>query len=103
MNYLKRFWMFCLAPLVEDWRGLSLVRFLAIACFAFVAHTIWEEQRLSWTDAYVLTMGIATAFGKKVFVAWLQRTETKIQGVDATVRRFDVRKEPSPLDDESGR
>ena len=79
---VERAFCWLLAPFVENWRGLSLTRFLAVACFAFVAHTVWHEERLSWVDFSILTLGVATAFGKKAFLAWVERTQTKVEGKD---------------------
>ncbi len=80
--------MWLLAPLVENWRGLSLTRFLAIACYAFVGYEVWVHERpLSWVDLTVLTLGVATAFGKKAFLAWIARTTTNVVGVEAHVRQ----------------
>ena len=74
-----------IAPLDDRLRGLSLTRLLAIACFVFVAHgAIQHEQGLSWVDFWVLTLGICTAYGKKVLLAFLQRVGLKSASMDIT-------------------
>ena len=74
-----------IAPLDDRLRGLSLTRLLAIACFVFVAHEVlWHEEGLSWVDFWVLTLGICTAYGKKVLLAFLQRVGLKSASMDIT-------------------
>ncbi len=70
---LLRFCLWFVAPLDERLRGLSLTRLLAMACFVFVGHTVWEEQRLSWVDYSTLLLGVCAAFGKKLVYALVSR------------------------------
>lgn len=73
------------APLDDRLRGLSLTRLLAISCFVFVAHEVlWHEEGLSWVDFWVLTLGICTAYGKKVLLAFLQRVGLRSASMDIT-------------------
>lgn len=72
-QHVLRFLLWIVAPLDERLRGLSLVRVLSMACFVFVGHTVWEEQRLSWVDYNVLLLGVASAMGKKLVYALITR------------------------------
>lgn len=72
-----RIFLWALSPLDERLQGLSLTRLLAVACFVYVAHTIWEEQRLSWVDYNVMVLGVCTAFGKKLVYALVTRQAQK--------------------------
>ena len=74
---LKRTLLWFVAPLDERLQGLSLTRLMAVACFVYVAHTIWEEQRLSWVDYNIMLLGVVTAFGKKMVYAFVTRQAQK--------------------------
>lgn len=81
---LLRFLLWFVAPLDDRLRGLSLTRILATACFVFVGHSVWEERALSWVDFWVLVLGICTAYGKKMLLAFLQRIGLKSSSMDVT-------------------
>ena len=75
-NLPLRIFMWALAPLVERWRGLSLTRFIAVFICVLVGHEVFVHERaLSGVDIWALVLAIATAFGKKVFVAFLNRSQ----------------------------
>lgn len=100
---IKRFLLWWVAPLDDRLRGLSLTRILAAACFVFVGHSVYEERALSWVDFWVLVLGTCSAYGKKMLFAFLQRIGLQSKSVDTRIdQRIDIRREPSPLDDERG-
>lgn len=73
------------APLDDRLRGLSLTRLLAIGCFVFVAHSIfWHEEELTYVHLWILMLGICTAYGKKVLLAFLQRVGLRSASMDIT-------------------
>ena len=93
-----------LAPLVSHWKGLSLVRFLAVFCAVLVGHEVMVHERsVSWVDFWLILAAIAAAFGKPIFAILLSRVGLKSSSEDVTTRmdaRIDIRREPSPQDDE---
>ena len=74
---VKRVLLWVISPLDERLAGLSLTRLMAMACFVYVGHTVWEEQRLSWVDYNVMLLGVVTAFGKKMVYAYITRKAQK--------------------------
>lgn len=90
-----------LAPLDDRLRGLSLTRILAVLCFVFVGHSVWHERALTWIDFWVLALGIATAYGKKVLLAFFSRIGLS-RVTPSVTAPFDATREPSPQDDERG-
>lgn len=66
-------------------RGLSLTRLLAISCFVFVAHSVfWRKEELTYVHLWILMLGICTAYGKKVLLAFLQRVGLSSVSADIT-------------------
>lgn len=97
-------WQWSLAPLVSHWRGLSLVRFLAIFCAVLVGHEVFVHERsISWIDFWLILAAFAASFGKPVFAILLSRVGLRSASMDHRIdARIDNRREPSPLDDERG-
>lgn len=87
---VTRVLLWFVAPLDDRLRGLSLTRILAVLCFVYVGHSVWEERALSWVDFWVLALGICTAYGKKVLLAFLQRIGLRSVSQDVTL---DLRQE----------
>jgi len=99
-------WQWLLAPLVSHWRGLSLVRFLSVFIAVVIGHEVFvHEKSLGWVDFWMMLAAIAAAFGKPIFALLLSRVGQRTvahdikQDIQAT---FDIRREPSPQDDERG-
>lgn len=85
-NIPLRVFMWALAPLVENWRGLSLTRFIAVFLCILVGHeVVVHERALTGVDLWVLMLAVATAFGKKVFVLFLSRAKLTSGTLDAAV------------------
>lgn len=90
-----RFLLWFVAPLDDRLRGLSLARILAVACFVYVGHEVFiHEKGLTWVDAYVMTLGLASAFGQKMLLAFINRNSFAVDGkeiretVDITLRQI---------------
>jgi hypothetical protein len=71
---LRRWWRWFFAPLCDDWKGLSLNRFLAVLFGLAGALGSLSKPRVPLTGWDVATMVIAgsLAFGKDVWVNYLQ-------------------------------
>lgn len=87
---VKRFLLWFVAPLDERLRGLSLVRVLAVGCFAIVYYDVIINARaLSWVHFWILMAGLSAAFGKKVFLfllsRWRGKTASEDQRIDARI------------------
>jgi len=97
-------WKWTLAPLVDGWHGLSLTRFIAIFCCVVVGHEVFvHDKPLAWVDFWLIVAAIGTAFGKMTFEAFLRRIGLKASTQDTRIdTRIDIRREPSPTDDERG-
>jgi hypothetical protein len=62
------------APLVDHWRGLSLMRFIAVYCCVVVGQDVAVyHNRPSWTDFCILVLAGGIALGKLGYTAFLQR------------------------------
>ena len=96
-------WRWLLAPLVSHWRGLSLVRFLAIFCAVAVGHEVFVHERaLTWVDFWLILAAFAASFGKPIFAillsrvgllsASMDRTEKLSERVDVTLREIQERR-----------
>jgi thiol:disulfide interchange protein len=96
-------WRWLLAPLVSHWRGLSLVRFLAIFCAVAVYHEVFVHERaLTWVDFWLILAAFAASFGKPIFAillsrvglrsASMDRTEKVSETVDVTLRQIQERR-----------
>ena len=84
-NWPLRFVLWFVAPFDDRLRGFSLTRVLAIACFVLVAHEVFvHEKGLTWIDFWTLTLGVCTAYGKKMVYAFLQRIGLKSESKDIT-------------------
>lgn len=89
-----------MAPVVDDYKGLSLTRFIAVALIVMVGHEVFvHEKGLTWIDFWVALAAIATAFGKSVFTILLSRVGLQSQSrdvtekVDVTLRQIQERRE----------
>lgn len=73
--------MWLLAPLVDSWEGLSLNRFLAIG-FAWTAvhGRLFHDQPITGWDLAMATLAGALAFGKDVFLDFLENRKTPSPG-----------------------
>lgn len=95
----RRAWEFVMAPVVDDYRGLSLTRFIAVALIVMVGHEVFVHERaLTWIDFWVALAAIATAFGKSAFTLFLHRvglasaSQDVTQTVDVTLRQIQERR-----------
>ena len=93
-------WQWTLAPLVDQWHGLSLTRFISIFCCVIVGHEIFvHEHGLTGVDFWLIIAAIGTAFGKMTFEAVLQRLGLQSKSlditekVDVTLRQIQERRE----------
>lgn len=75
-----------MAPLVSHWKGLSLVRFLAVFCAGLVGHEVFvHEKALTWIDFWLMLAAFAAAFGKPVFAIFLSRVGLRSASTDMTL------------------
>lgn len=78
-------WRWLMAPLVSHWRGLSLVRFLAIFCAVLVGHEVFvHEKAVTWIDFWLMLAAFAAAFGKPIFAILLSRVGLRSASMDVT-------------------
>ena len=71
---LRRWWRWMFAPLCDGWSGLSLNRFLAVLFGMAATHGRFaHEEKLTMIDVCFATLAGSLAFGKDVWVAYLQR------------------------------
>ena len=91
-GWAVRAFQWLLAPVTEDWHGLSLTRFIAAFCCLLVWHdVVLHERTLTYVHLWVLVAAIATAFGKKVFGAFLQRIGLRSASQDTRIdARIDI-------------
>lgn len=85
-------WQWLLAPLVSHWKGLSLVRFLAVFIAVAVGHEVFvHDLPLSWIDFWMMLAAIAASFGKPIFALLLQRVGLKSASMDTRIdQRIDI-------------
>ena len=86
-----RFAHFMLAPLVDDWRGLSLTRFVAIALIIILWHAIEGGHIISGNQVWFAVLAVSTAFGKASFELLLARqnfTQTSTTDVKADLSKI---------------
>lgn len=63
---------FLLAPVVDHWRGLSLVRFIAILLAIAATHGRFvDDKPLTWQDIVMATLAVCAALGGKYVLAFL--------------------------------
>lgn len=93
-RWYRRVWEFSMAPVVDDYRGLSLTRIIAVFLMVLIGHEVFvHEQGLTWIDFWIALAAIATAFGKSVFTFLLTRVSLRsesrdiTQKIDATIRQ----------------
>lgn len=72
---LRRWWRWFFAPLCDDWRGLSLNRFLAVLFGVAASIGALQKPKTPLTGWDIAAMGIAgsLAFGKDVWLAYIYR------------------------------
>ena len=87
------------APLVDHWQGLSLTRLIAAVFAGLVCYVSVRTTHISAGSVTLAIFSIATAFGKTVFTAALQRwgaSSVSVDSktiVDATVREIQERRD----------
>ena len=83
---------FLLAPVVTDWRGISLVRLLAIAGGAVVPlfDGLVLRNRPSGTDLWFFIAGVSAAMGEKVWLSFLSRNTNTSSSKDETETKVTV-------------
>lgn len=87
-------WRWLLAPLVSHWKGLSLVRFLAVFCAVLVGHEVFvHEKSLSWVDFWLILAAFAASFGKPIFAILLSRVGLSSASMDATSKVEETRRQ----------
>lgn len=76
---LRHWWRWLFAPMCDDWRGLSLNRFLAVLFGAAGTSGVFQKPRVALTGWDVAAMVIAgsLAFGKDVWISYLNRAHSK--------------------------
>ena len=80
-HYVLRVAMWLLAPLVDSWNGLSLNRFLAIMfASAAVKGAHWKGTGVSWPDVALAAVAGSLAFGKDVWMAYVNRNAEDRRG-----------------------
>jgi hypothetical protein len=84
----NRSWRFWWAPLVDDYKGISITRVIALLFAGFVGLSIDKQGGV--VGANTLWLGLASisaAFGKSTFTFLLSRAEQKTQAVEQTVNQ----------------
>lgn len=72
----KRVLIWCLAPFVDSWTGLSLNRFLAILFAVAATHGRFaHDAPLTAADVTLATLAGSLAFGKDIFMGFLNRNK----------------------------
>lgn len=74
---------FLLAPVVDHWYGVSLTRLIATAFTVLVMIVSLRTNHIGSGAVTLAIFAIATAFGKTVFTAALQRWGSKSISVDS--------------------
>lgn len=70
----RHFFHFWMAPLVDSYTGLSLNRFLAIVLTIAAVHGRFvDDKPLTAMDLCFAVLGASLAFGKSVFLSYLDR------------------------------
>lgn len=65
-------WLF--APLCDDWKGLSLNRFIAIVFAAAAVHgRLVHDVPITVNDLVMAGIAGSLSFGKDVWLAWVNR------------------------------
>ncbi len=75
MSPLRRAVRWCLAPLVDEWSGLSMTRLLAVGGFLLAAESVLREKPIAQGALWFYLAAVAAAFGKSTFTLLLQRTQ----------------------------
>lgn len=80
-RYVLRAVMWAFAPFVDSWDGLSLNRFLSVmfALTAVHGRLVHDAAVTGWDCTMAATAG-ALAFGKDVFIAFLEHRNQKESG-----------------------
>ncbi len=78
-------WQWLLAPIVEGWCGISLVRLLCI----YFAWKVGQQPTITLNALWLALASLAAAFGEKVFVKLINQLSYKGRGEqrDTTERR----------------
>jgi hypothetical protein len=85
------YWRFChfwLAPFVETWHGMSLVRLIAASLTVATVYVMIVSKTITAGAIGMATLALAAAFGKKVFLRvseWLTH-RMSLQQHDTTAR-----------------
>ncbi len=72
---IRRWYKWAFALFVDDWHGLSLNRFLAVLFGIAATSGVFQHPRLALTgwDVAMATLAGSLAFGKDIFLAFLNR------------------------------
>jgi hypothetical protein len=74
-------WRFVVAPMTDKPEyELSLTKFLAAAFAVVDLHIIELTHKVGWIDLLLAITCIATAFGKSVLKAWIDRFNVRATG-----------------------
>lgn len=70
-----RFYHWLFAPLCDNWKGLSLNRFLAVLFGLAATWGVFQKISvpLTWPDIAAMVVSGSLAFGKDVFLAYINR------------------------------
>ena len=73
-HHILRCIMWLLAPFVDSWNGLSLNRFLAVLFAVAATHGRFaHDAAITLNDVMLATLAGSLAFGKDMFIAFLNR------------------------------
>lgn len=73
-HWVRRGFIWVAAPFVDNWSGLSLNRFLAVYFAVASTHGRFvHDEPLTWVDLGMATLSAGLAWGKDVFLAFLNR------------------------------
>lgn len=79
---LRRWWKWTVAPLVDGYSGLSLNRFLAVLFGLAATHGRFaHEQPLTMVDVCFAVIAGSLAFGKDIWLAYIQRGAQGVEKV----------------------
>ncbi len=71
---------FLLAPLVDNYQGLSLTRVLALGGFVVICFVIIVTRLVTWTDFWGLVACLSAAFGKGIWTRFLDKVRLGVSG-----------------------
>lgn len=75
-HWVRRGFIWVAAPFVDNWSGLSLNRFLAVLFAIAATHgRFMDDKPLTMVDVCFAVIAGSLAFGKDVWVSYLQRKQ----------------------------